>query len=341
MLSKIRIVQVGPLIRTFGSDSGQGGGLRLRLLDEGAELKSLSRFKNRYFRMVNIICGVSYYMPKSQILLLHSFGLRAAIMEDIVTRIAVMLKKSIIIRIHGGGFIEFFHKRPDLVSRLLKRAHIINTPSLYLQKELKNLGFKVEYLPNFVNLQKFQMYRLLKHRYSLLWVRAFHETYNPELAIEAFKIIQEKYPSATLTMVGHDQGLLDYCVKIISSYSLQDKVLITGHVPNDKLHEYYQTHEVFLTTTRYESFGVAIMESAACGIPCVCVPVGEIPYIWNDRVNILFARRDPEDFAAKISELFDNQDLANNISVNANKNAKQFTWSSVKPLWLDTFKRLS
>jgi glycosyltransferase involved in cell wall biosynthesis len=40
-----------------------------------------------------------------------------------------------------------------------------------------------------------------------------------------------------------------------------------------------------------------LVEAASCGIPCVSVSVGEIPFIWKDEEQMLFAKRDAADFA--------------------------------------------
>jgi L-malate glycosyltransferase len=340
MLSRIKIVQVGPMFKTFGSPNGQGGGLQVHFSEIGATLYTTSTIENRVLRMIGILLSIIVRLPQSSFLLLHSFALRAFIMEDIVTTFALIIKKPILIRIHGGAFIEFFDRHPKWSRRILNRANIINTPSRYLQEELTKRGLQVEYLSNFINLQSFPSNRAVNKRHSLLWVRAFHEIYNPELAIITLSNLLKQYPDTTLTMIGHDQGSLSKCKELIKLNNLEGKVIITGRIPNRELYKFYQTHEVFLTTTRYESFGVAIMEAASCGTPCVSTRVGEIPHLWTDHENILFANSDPVDFASKVSELFENTELAGKLSLNASLNARKYSWENVKPLWLDTIGRL-
>jgi len=329
------------MFRIFGGESGQGGGLSKGLAKTGIKVFSFSRFENRFVRMLHIIIGVIFRLPKANLVILHSFGLKAFIMEDLVTEIAVIQNKPVVFRIHGGAFIEFLSRHPKWVRRVLRRAIFINTPSRYLQDELIKLGFKVEYLPNFINLHNFPFIRTLKHRHSLLWVRAFHEIYHPELAIQTVSRLRQKYSDVKLTMIGPDQGSMSDCLDLIKELDIAGNINLLGYVPNIELYKYYQSCQVFLTTTRYESFGVALVEAGGCGIPCVCVPVGEIPYIWTDRENILFAERDPGDFADKVTELFENSALANRISINASKNAQKYTWENVKPMWLETIERLS
>lgn len=334
-----KILIVGPIFNSLTGPTGQGGQLYSRLEAAGFSVLRVSHHRNKVFRMLHTLFAVLQFW-RYDIILLQSFGLLAFILEDLVSLIATLVNKPIVFTLRGGAFIEFYHRHQEWVQHVLDRAATINAPSLYLQENLIKSGFNVQYIPNFIELDSFPFSRKVARKHSLLWVRAFHEIYHPELAIETLYLLKKKYPDVNLTMVGPDMGLLPACKELIEKYNLAANIKITGPIPNSELHQYYQTHQVFLTTTRYESFGVAIIEAGSCGIPCVSVSVGEIPYIWKDRENIILAERTPEDFALKISELFENTELRDKVSVNARKNAEQFTWENVQPLWMDTIERL-
>ena len=93
--------------------------------------------------------------------------------------------------------------------------------------------------------------------------------------------------------------------ELIQSYGLSDYATLTGAVANTELMDYFHSHDVYLNTTAYESFGLAVFEAAACGIPIISTRVGELPYLWNDKQNILFSNKQNGDsFAKAISTLF-------------------------------------
>ena len=127
-------------------------------------------------------------------------------------------------------------------------------------------------------------------------MRAFHDIYHPKLAIETVANLKLRHPDVHLTMIGPDQGTLPACRDRIRELGLEDHISILGYLPNTELNQYYSSHAVYLNTTRYESFGVALIEAGSCGIPCVSTSVGEIPYIWQDGVNILLAERNADVF---------------------------------------------
>ena len=93
---------------------------------------------------------------------------------------------------------------------------------------------------------------------------------------------------------------------------------------------------MYLNTTQYESFGVALLEAAACGIPIVSTSVGEIPLIWTNEENILLADHISEDeLATFIIRLFRDRDLYQHIQESAQKNTLKFSWPNVSAQWDD------
>ncbi|MBE0653253.1 MAG: glycosyltransferase family 4 protein [Bacteroidales bacterium] len=107
---------------------------------------------------------------------------------------------------------------------------------------------------------------------------------------------------------------------------------------NDKLYSYYHSHDVFLNTTSYESFGVAVLEAASCGIPVVTTNVGEIPFLWRHGQEILMAENlIPSKFADEIFKIFSDPSLADILSKNARKKAEEFDWELIRDKWLRLF----
>lgn len=335
-----KILVSGPIFNTPSGPSGQGGKLYLQLKQEGYPVSKRSFYQNKVLRFFDNISFLLFKSHKYDVVLLQMFALRAFIMEDIILRICLLLGKKYVAVIRGGAFIEFYNKHEKWCEKVLSRIHLIATPSYFIKNHIESQGFKVTYIPNFVDISRFPYRRNVTSPHAILWVRAFHDIYHPELAIETIAVLRSQFPEVKLTMVGPDMGLQKACEVLIAEKGLQQHIQLTGSVPNDQLHEYYHTHRVYLNTTRYESFGVALVEAGACGIPCVSTEVGEIPYIWKNEENILFAERHPEAFAAQISRIFKDADLERRLSEYARENASKFTWENVRHHWVNILEKL-
>jgi glycosyltransferase involved in cell wall biosynthesis len=335
------ILIIGPIFNTASGPTGQPGQLFNQLANANYKVIRASHHHNKILRMIHTIWVVLTKRKKYDLILLQSFGLLAFVMEDIVSRIAVYLNKPIVFTLRGGAFFEFYSKYPKWVKKVLSRSHYITSPSKYLIQHFEKVGIKVNYLPNAIDLKSFTFNQSERRPRSLLWVRAFHEIYDPELAINVVMNLKSEYPDILLTMIGKDQGSLAHCNKLIQEYHLENNINILGYVPNAELPGFYHSHEIFITTTRYESFGNSLMEAASAGIPSVCVPVGEIPYLWEHDSNILFAERNVSDYSEKVRMCINDADLRSKLALQARANAEKFTWGSVLNQWERLIREIS
>ena len=293
----------------------------------------VSSKENRIWRLLDILIAV--LLRRYDTAHIDVFSNRAFIYADISSRIAKIRKKKMIMTLHGGMLPERYRQNPARMKKVFSRADILQSPSRYLIDFFENENIHVGYMPNFIDLSKFPYGRDRVRHHTLLWVRAFSPEYRPELAIETLHRLLEHFPDTTLTMVGPDKGILNRAKKLVTELGLEEKVRFTGSVPNEELYRYYQTHHVYLNTTAYESFGVAVLEAAACGIPVVSTRVGEMPYIWDDGREILLCDADPTEMARQAASIFRQPQLEESLSHSARMRAEEFDWKRIRERWLN------
>ena len=81
--------------------------------------------------------------------------------------------------------------------------------------------------------------------------------------------------------------------------------------PHHLLSTYYRAADVCVVPSRSESFGLVALEAAACGTPVVAPAVGGLRTLVDDgHTGFLVEGRDPDDFAERIDEILDDDDLA-------------------------------
>ena len=295
--------------------------------------------KEQVFRMMEIIYKCLFV--KFDLIHIDTFSGRAFRIAEVASAITHMRRKKTVLTLHGGKLPVYYEEFPMRVRKVLNRAEHVQTPSLYMKEFFSKQGIKMHYIPNSINLQQFPYGRNNMKSHSLLWVRAFDKIYNPDLAVKALSEVKKTIHDATLTMVGPDKGLLGQTKALVAKLDLNSSVRFTGPIQNTELYSYYQTHEVFLNTTSYESFGVAVLEAAACGIPVVSTAVGEIPYLWKNEENMLIVdTMKPEDFSVAIIRLFKSQELSEKISIKAREKAEDFDWEKIRHNWIILFSDL-
>jgi glycosyltransferase involved in cell wall biosynthesis len=119
----------------------------------------------------------------------------------------------------------------------------------------------------------------------------------PDL-VEAFKLVQEKYPGARLTIVGADPDLqLPGCE-------------VVGKIPPEELDKYYQEASVFCLPTYLEPFGIVFIEAMTAHLPIVATRVGAIPdFVEEGKNGIMIEPGDIQGLATALLQLLKNPEL--------------------------------
>jgi glycosyltransferase involved in cell wall biosynthesis len=332
-----KILFVGSFLSKKRKSLSVSESLANNLASEGWITQTVSSFENKILRFFDITFRVLF--SQYDVVIIEVYSGNAFKWAWLASNLAVFKKKYIILTLHGGKLPEFYLNQKTQIDKVFKKAKIISSPSLYLNEYFTSLGYTIRYIPNSIDLSNFPTNRSIVKDKSFLWVRAFVDIYNPEIAINTLKLILVKYPEATLTMVGPDHGLMESCKELSKNLGVYDKINFAGPIENSKLYKYFQTHEVYINTTSYESFGVALMEAASCGIPIVSTNVGELPYIWKDRSNIILTKSITDhDFFESIDELFQNKKLQEDLSSAALLNVRNYSWERISPIWKSFLK---
>ena len=297
----------------------------------------VSRKEHKLFRAVEILAALLF--RRFDFMHANIYSGQSFRVVEIAVLLAKFRKKRVILALQGGALHEFYGANKRRIDKVFASADRIYSPSYFLIENFAAQGWTIDYHPNFLELKYFPYNRDRVIPRSILWVRAFSDNYQPDVAIRVLHTLRQRFPDVRLTMVGPDRGLQASVESLISELDLEDAVDIVGRVPNHELFHYYQTHSVYINTTKYESFGLAMVEAASCGVPMVSMNVGEIPYMWKDRESIMLAA-DGETMADGIAELFDSQELADTLSGNARKIAQKYDWQHVRNDWLKMLENI-
>lgn len=88
---------------------------------------------------------------------------------------------------------------------------------------------------------------------------------NPEYLIHIFEKVHKKEPLTKLLIVG--DGVLHSELELqIQRKRLRDSVIMTGAV--DNVEEYMQAMDCLLVPSKFEGFGIVLLEAQAAGLPC-------------------------------------------------------------------------
>lgn len=238
--------------------------------------------------------------------------------------------------LHGGNLPARLKQSPQCSGMIFKHAQANVAPSEYLKKSFEQAGFPTLVIPNFIQLDQYSFSQRTQLRPKLLWVRAFDQTYHPEMSLHVLAEIQQKYPEAQLCMIGPDKdGSLERCKALAVSLCLEKQVEFTGPLSKAQWIARSQEFDLFLNTSRFDNTPVSIVEAMALGLPVVSTDVGGMPYLIKNGVEGLLSP--PDDVSAmvqNIQSLLDSAEKAAHLSQNARKKAESLDWLVVEKQWL-------
>ena len=145
-------------------------------------------------------------------------------------------------------------------------------------------------------------------------------------------------------VVGSDadgSGELERLHQLSVDLELGNTVEFVGRVPQDRLALYYSAADVCVVPSFYESFGLAALESMACGTPVVASRVGGLSTIvQHGRTGYLKSWRCPEAFAQSLEMIMANEDLRDSMGRAARSRAETLSWDQVAGRLLELYERL-
>lgn len=133
---------------------------------------------------------------------------------------------------------------------------------------------------------------------------------NQKFLIEIFNQFHKYNPLSKLMIVG-DGELREDIEKMIYKYKLDQDVILTGMKNN--VQDYLQAMDVFVFTSIFEGFGMALIEAQACGLYCFSSDV--VPYETKvtDNIEYMSLNSSAYMWAKKISDhnYFRREDIDN------------------------------
>ena len=112
--------------------------------------------------------------------------------------------------------------------------------------------------------------------------------------------------------------------------NVEDVFDFVGRVDQSDLPLYYNAADVCVVPSYYESFGLAALESMACGTPVVAAMVGSLSSIVkHGHTGYLKSWRCPEAFANSLEMIISSDTLQQSMGLAARKRAEGMGWDQV------------
>lgn len=146
------------------------------------------------------------------------------------------------------------------------------------------------------------------------------------------KLVKDKGLKMKLNIVGPIpfKKYFNYINSYIEANNLTSYIHFTGFVPPKELVQIFMECTIFVFPTRFETFGIVLLQAMACGKPVVASNIGGVPFIVDDgETGFLFECDNVDDLAEKVVTLLNDVELRKKMGRKGRKKAKEFTWENI------------
>ncbi len=167
------------------------------------------------------------------------------------------------------------------------------------------------------------------HEPVILFVGRLDPFKGPDVLLRSTAMMQTK---AQIVIVG-GKSASDKDIQFLKELAVQLKISKRVHFieaqPQHKLPPIYSAADVTVIPSYHESFGLAAVESLACGTPVVATRAGGLKTIVHNNITGYLVPRCPGFFAERLDILLQNPDILKKLRVAARPSILQYSWSNV------------
>lgn len=145
--------------------------------------------------------------------------------------------------------------------------------------------------------------------------------------------------SHSLVIVGsasHRWGNVEETARV---FGIRDRVVCTGAVPTRDLRLLYSNTDLFVFPSRYEGFGLPVLEAMACGAAVVTSNTTALPEVAGDAA-ILVDPQDPKELGEAMVRVVEDASLKATLKVRGIERARQFTWENAARQTLAVYREV-
>ena len=132
---------------------------------------------------------------------------------------------------------------------------------------------------------------------------------------------------------------LKYVNRLIKELHLEEKILRPGDLDIDELVSFYNLATIYIQPSKYEGFGLPLIEAFSTGTPVISSNAGSLPEIGGNAA-VYFDPTKEEQLISLISEILENKSLQQKLSRLGLNRVEKFSWNKVVEDTMNVYSKL-
>ncbi len=246
---------------------------------------------------------------------------------------------------------SFIHRK--LLELNLNNADVISSTSKIMAKEIKNFAKNkdVKITPFGIDTNQFKKKKICSNDETITigTIKNLSKIYGIDILIKSFAIAYKELLRSDIALAkkmrlkivgsGEQKEML---LGLIDSIGLKDVTIMKDRVKHHLVPLEMEEISIFCALSRQESFGVAVLEASALGIPVITSNRGGLPEVVIDGVTgIIIDKLDPEYASRAIIKLVRDQESRKILGNNGKKFVNnRFNWNESVNIMFQIYQSL-
>ncbi|UCD64018.1 MAG: glycosyltransferase [Candidatus Zixiibacteriota bacterium] len=232
-----------------------------------------------------------------------------------------------------------------LVRRVLRKATCVTATSRWLRQMTTALQPKVEgkieVIPFGITLPDTAHEMPPPHPVKMCFIKAHRPVYGPDILLQALAVVKKRHPDIVLNMAGRGE-MTGQLKGLVDQLGLRRNVNFVGYIDNSEISSFIGRHHFMVMPSLSESFGVAVLETAACARPAIASDVGGVPEVLQDgKTGLLVPAGAVDPLAEAINRLAEDVDLRFALGLAGRRFVKEnFDWQKSLDMMTALYDRL-
>lgn len=206
---------------------------------------------------------------------------------------------------------------------------VLNTKD---KKEYENYSENVVLIPNPVTIKNDNKKSQLNSKNILIVSRIIVFAKGLDYLVEIATKIPDDWKINLIG--GGNKSEIRKLKKLIKKSNVEDKLVLIGAKTSDELVEYYANASIYLSTSRWEGFGLVLVEAMQFGLPILSFRhLGAIDILENGRYGMLVNQGDVEQFADYLNQLILNENMLHKMQTLSLERVNKYSPNKIKSEW--------
>jgi glycosyltransferase involved in cell wall biosynthesis len=219
----------------------------------------------------------------------------------------------------------------------LRHVDLNVVPSRFLVEVFARFQIRATVVPNLVDFDRFRFRPREPLRPRILSTRNFDALYNVACTLRAFRLIQDRRPDASLTLVGG--GREEPALRELARSLGLARVTFAGRMDPDAIAAACDDHDIYLQSPDIDNMPTSVIEAFASGLPVVSTDAGGVPAILtHGRHGRLAPVNDHQALARQVLDLLEAPETARRQAEAAFESCQACRGPAVRRQWLSAYE---